>query len=445
MLTPNDQLTELVRHLESRQHVFATDPWLVTEKLKSEAGSAKTKLYLRAKRIDSNGALAKTLNKISARIKAVMSLLSLIWLVTGFLGLFTLLQSKQVNFFYVLISILGVHTIMLIAWMLASARKGGGILALMVSPSRLIGNRDDVSLAAAKLYEEQLHHSGMRWYLGKFGHQLWLATLTGMLLAIISLLIVRQYSFSWESTLLSDEALITLTQALGFLPSLVGFDVPSAKAIIQSRLLDGAMPLSIARQWASLLIGSVIIYGIVPRALAWLFCTLMLRANQIQLDIKLPYYQKIVQFWQNTIVDHDDFNDNNNKAAQKVAAPKAKIASGQKLAVLLEYPSIDANWWQQSLGTLNVEDFGLVDDRDELARLLAYLQLHPVQVIVGINSQALPDRGILRKLDQINQKSAQGMAVLLIGAPLLDQNNPRYQQWHEALSNRQIAMVEALA
>lgn len=445
MLTPNDQLTELVRHLESRHHVFATDPWLVTEKLKNEDGSNKTKLHLRAKRIDSNGNLAKTLYKISARINAVMSLLSLIWLVTGFLGLFTLLQSKQVNFFYVLISILGVHTIMLIAWILASARKGGGILALMVSPSRLIGRRDDISLAAAKLYEEQLPHSGMRWYLGKFGHQLWLATLTGMLLAIISLLIVRQYSFSWESTLLSDDALITLTQALGFLPSLVGFDVPSAAAIIQSRLLDGAMPLSIARQWASLLIGSVIIYGIVPRALAWLFCTMMLRANQIQLDIKLPYYQKILQFWQNTIVDHDDFNDKNNKAAPKIAAPKAKITSGQKLAVLLEYPSIDSNWWQQSLGDQHVEDFGLVDDRDELARLLAYLESHPVQVIVGINSQALPDRGILRKLDQINQKSAQGMAVLLLGLQQLDQNNPRYQQWHEALSARQIAMLEALA
>src|SRR5699024_7846416 len=119
-----------------------------------------------------------------------------------------------------------------------------------------------------------LQHSGMRWYLGRFSHQLWLATLTGMLLAIIFLLIVRQYSFSWESTLLSDQVLITLTQILGWLPSKVGFTVPDSAAIVQSRLVTDAMPLSMARQWAGLLVGSLLMYGIVPRAIAWAFCAL---------------------------------------------------------------------------------------------------------------------------------------------------------------------------
>ena len=67
-----------------------------------------------------------------------------------------------------------------------------------MSQSYLIRGKDDVTKAAVDLYERQLQHSGMRWYLGRFSHQLWLATLTGMLLAIIFLLIVRQYSFSWS-------------------------------------------------------------------------------------------------------------------------------------------------------------------------------------------------------------------------------------------------------
>jgi len=57
MLSPQDQLTELVRALESDQHVFATDPLLITEKLQGEDGTPIQKLHRRASRIDSNGAL----------------------------------------------------------------------------------------------------------------------------------------------------------------------------------------------------------------------------------------------------------------------------------------------------------------------------------------------------------------------------------------------------
>ncbi|MEJ6070033.1 DUF2868 domain-containing protein, partial [Psychrobacter sp. 16-Bac2893] len=231
------------------------------------------------------------------------------------------------------------------------------------------------------------------WYLGRFSHQLWLATLTGMLLAIIFLLIVRQYSFSWESTLLSDQALITLTQVLGWLPSMVGFDVPDNTAIVQSRLVTDAMPLSVARQWAGLLVGSLLMYGIVPRAIAWAFCALMFRRKKMRLDIKLPYYQKILNFWQRHVVDADDF-----KEAPAPIAPKAQVSAGKKLVALLEYPAEQNQWWQSGFDigitdTTDIENFGILDDREDMARLKAYLDANPVQVLLGIHFKALPDRG----------------------------------------------------
>ena len=452
MLSPQDQLTELVRQLESRQHIFATDPLLITEKLQNEQGTPLQNLHRRASRIDSNGQLAKILGKIDGRIKAIMLLLSVVWCVSGFLGLFTLLQSNVVNFFYVLVCLLGFHTIMLAGWLVVTlinqSKSSTNWFASVVSPSRLIRGKDDVTLAATELYEHQLEHSGMRWYLGRFSHQLWLATLTGMLLAIIFLLIVRQYSFSWESTLLSDQALISLTHILGWLPNIVGFSVPDNEAIIQSRLVTDALPLSIARQWAGLLIGSLLMYGIVPRALAWIFCALMFRRKKMRLDIKLPYYQKIIHFWQRQVIDADDF-----KQAPAPIAPKAAITTGNKIAVLLEYPNDNANWWQagvpkQSIAT--VEDFGIVDDREDMARLLSHLDKHPAQVILGIHSKALPDRGTLRKLDQIATHATQGLVVQLLHqtenehaklSPTLDKS-PRYQQWQTALAARQIGLVQ---
>ena len=457
MLSPQDQLTELVRTLETQQHVFATDPLLITEKLQGEDGKPIQKLHRRASRIDSNGALARVLGKIDGRIKGIVLVMSVVWCISGFLGLFTLLQTNVVNFFYVLVCLLGFHTIMLLGWLVMTlinqGKQSSNWFASFVSPSYLIRGKDDVTKAAVDLYERQLQHSGMRWYLGRFSHQLWLATLTGMLLAIIFLLIVRQYSFSWESTLLSDQALITLTQVLGWLPSMVGFTVPDSAAIVQSRLVTDAMPLSMARQWAGLLVGSLLMYGIVPRAVAWAFCALMFRRKKMRLDIKQPYYQKILNFWQRHVVDEDDF-----RAAPAPIAPKATLSTGKKMVALLEYPSKQDNWWQLGLNDSQntVEDFGIIDDRDDMDRLTTYLDSHPVQVLLGIHSKALPDRGTLRKLDRIAEHAADGLIVQLLSDTNLadgemDSNTLilqrsenqaiRYQQWQTALSVRKIGLV----
>ena len=468
MLSPQDQLTELVRTLETQQHVFVTDPLLITEKLQSEDGKPIQKLHRRASRIDSNGALARVLGKIDGRIKGIMLVMSVVWCISGFLGLFTLLQTNVVNFFYVLVCLLGFHTIMLLGWLVMTlinqGKQSSNWFASFVSPSYLIRGKDDVTKAAVDLYERQLQHSGMRWYLGRFSHQLWLATLTGMLLAIIFLLIVRQYSFSWESTLLSDQALISLTQVLGWLPSKVGFTVPDSAAIVQSRLVTDAMPLSMARQWAGLLVGSLLMYGIVPRVIAWAFCALMFRRKKMRLDIKQPYYQKILNFWQRHVVDADDF-----KAAPAPVAPKATVSTGKKLVALLEYPSQQDNWWQSGLNAdisshsnninsniSNVENFGIVDDRDDMERLTTYLDSHPVQVLLGIHSKALPDRGTLRKLDRIAEHAADGLIVQLLSdtsatntheqeqyseIQSAENQDVRYQQWQTALAARKIGLV----
>lgn len=455
MLSPQDQLTELVRTLETQQHVFATDPLLITEKLQSEDGTPIQKLHRRASRIDSNGALAGVLGKIDGRIKGIMIVMSVVWCISGFLGLFTLLQTNVVNFFYVLVCLLGFHTVMLLGWLamtlINQGKQSSNWFASFVSPSYLIRGKDDVTKAAIDLYERQLQHSGMRWYLGRFSHQLWLATLTGMLLAIVFLLIVRQYSFSWESTLLSDQALITLTQILGWLPSLVGFDVPDSTAIAQSRMVTEAMPLSAARQWAGLLVGSLLMYGIVPRAIAWAFCALMFRRKKMRLDIKQPYYQKILNFWQRHVVDADDF-----KEAPAPVAPKATVSAGKKLVALLEYPAKQDNWWLGGLDAdindnSEIEDFGIVDDRDDMERLTSYLDKHPVQVLLGVHSNALPDRGTLRKLNRIAEHAADGLIIQLLGDGTLAKDSvqtianqdTRYQQWQTALAARNIGLVDS--
>lgn len=445
MLSKQDQLTELVRKLETNNHVFATDPLLITERLQDEQATPLQKIHRRAERIDSNGALAGTLNKIDGRIKGIILIMSILWCVSGFLGLFALLQSNVVNFFYVLVCLLGFHTLMLVGWLIFTVINRGSqspsIITSFISPKTLIRGKDDVTQAAVELYDEQLQHTGMRWYLSRFSHQLWLATLTGMLFAIIFLLIVRQYSFSWESTLLSDQALMTLTHWLGWLPSMVGFNVPDADAVVQSRLVTDVMPLSIARQWASLLVGSLLMYGIVPRAIAWAFCAVMFNRKKMKLDLSLPYYQKIISFWQRKVVDEDDFIEK----VQPVA-PKAKVTQGNKLVALLEYKHPNPTWYHaagEAFITQPPEDFGVLDDREDMDRMLEYLATHDVQVLLGIHGKALPDRGTMRKLDKLATHAKQGVIVQLLtdDGSIEAVDSVRRQQWQSALSERNIGLV----
>ena len=445
MLSKQDQLTELVRKLETNNHVFATDPLLITERLQDEQATPLQKTHRRAERIDSNRALAGTLNKIDGRIKGIILIMSILWCVSGFLGLFALLQSNVVNFFYVLVCLLGFHTLMLVGWLIFTVINRGSqspsIITSFISPKTLIRGKDDVTQAAVELYDEQLQHTGVRWYLSRFSHQLWLATLTGMLFAIIFLLIVRQYSFSWESTLLSDQALMTLTHWLGWLPSMVGFNVPDADAVVQSRLVTDVMPLSIARQWASLLVGSLLMYGIVPRAIAWAFCAVMFNRKKMKLDLSLPYYQKIISFWQRKVVDEDDF-------VEKVqpVAPKAKVTQGNKLVALLEYKHPNPTWYHtagEAFITQPPEDFGVLDDREDMDRMLEYLATHDVQVLLGIHGKALPDRGTMRKLDKLATHAKQGVIVQLLtdDGSIEAVDSVRRQQWQSALSERNIGLV----
>lgn len=221
------------------------------------------------------------------------------------------------------------------------------------------------------------------------------------------------------------------------MPSLVGFDVPDAQAVVQSRMVDEPMSLEIARQWASLLIGSLLVYGIVPRAIAWAFCAAMFHRSKMQINFKLPYYQKIISFWQRQVVDADDFEE----VVQPVAPP-AKVIKGKKAVVLLEYPHQDPNWYQFAAGH-NIEDFGVITEREDLSTLLEYLEKNDVQALVGIHLQSLPDRGLLRQLDKIASTAKQGLVV-----QLLSSENPsedltvRQQQWQAALAQRQIGMVQ---
>lgn len=428
MLNPARQLTELVRLLEERGYIFTADPQPITETLRHAEGDAESKINRRAEMIDSDHKLRDALTHVRQVGQGLLWGLTLLCLVMGFGSGLGLLNQSGLNFFIVLASVLGLNTVMFGVWvvmLLLPKHK-----QTWFSPSWWIRGKDPVSQAILRLYLEAWQQPKARWAAGKISHRFWLATLGGMLIAMLLLLVVRQYTFNWESTLLSDNSFIRVVQGLAWLPELLGFPVPDTQAILNSRLHNH---MASARQWSGLLIGSMVVYGMVPRVLAWAYCHWQTRAAAQPLPLDKPYYQHLIQQWQTRVIDAD------TQTETVTIVPKISLSDdGQKWAVMLERPWAETHWYRHVLGQ-DWLDKGTADSRDAVAQLLEQLQQHRVQLLIGVPAQTVPDRGILRQISRLAEAAQSGAVVQL----LWERTDPAdyFNQWQSALNERHIAWL----
>ena len=428
MLNPARQLTELVRLLEERGYIFTADPQPITKTLRHAEGDAESKINRRAEMIDSDHKLRDALTHVRQVGQGLLWGLTLLCLVMGFGSGLGLLNQSGLNFFIVLASVLGLNTVMFGVWvvmLLLPKHK-----QTWFSPSWWIRGKDPVSQAILRLYLEAWQQPKARWAAGKISHRFWLATLGGMLIAMLLLLVVRQYTFNWESTLLSDNSFIRVVQGLAWLPELLGFPVPDTQAILNSRLHNH---MASARQWSGLLIGSMVVYGMVPRVLAWAYCHWQTRDAAQPLPLDKPYYQHLIQQWQTRVIDAD------TQTETVTIVPKISLSDdGQKWAVMLERPWAETHWYRHVLGQ-DWLDKGTADSRDAVAQLLEQLQQHRVQLLIGVPAQTVPDRGMLRQISRLAEAAQSGAVVQL----LWERTDPAdyFNQWQSALNERHIAWL----
>ncbi|MCP1772556.1 hypothetical protein J2T38_001385 [Neisseria perflava] len=433
MFTPARKLAELVRILEENAYVFSADPAQVTESVRYVEGAQEQKLIRRAKMIDRNGTLCHALERVRIGSLWLWMAAAALLFASGFSGTYLLMENQGLNFFLILSGVLGMNTVMLLVWLL-------GTVLLRVKPGRLFSppvtwlrSKDPINQAVVRLYAEEWRQASARWRIGAASHSLWLATLSGMLVSVLLLLLVRQYTFNWESTLLSSATTVRAVEWLAWLPAKLSFPVPDAEAVLNGRLNSNAAD---ARQWAGLLLGSIICYGILPRLAAWLACKILLKVKRSPLPLDKPYYQAILRTWQTQIVDADDHQE-----SIAAVAPKIAISGAPKWALMLETPWPDTAWSVHALGQEWL-DKGVADSRDSVAHWENELTRQPVQLLLGVRADTVPDRGLLRQITRLAE-AAQGGAVvqLLTEQNLSDGITANLQHWQQALGERNIAWL----
>ena len=400
LLHPKRLLAELVRILEEDGYIFAADPAQITDSLRDSDDGPEARLLRRAALIDRNGRLADALQRNRNGVFWLWVVAATLLFTSSFSATFVLMDEQGLNFFLVLAGALGL-------------------------------NKDPVNQAMLRLYGGEWTKPAVRWRIGAAAHSLWLSTLTGVLVCVLLLLLVRQYTFNWESTLLNADALVKTVAALSWLPEKMGFAVPDAGAVASGRLNGSTAD---ARAWAGLLIGSIVCYGILPRLAAWLACVWLLRRAESGLPLDAPYYRKIIEGWQRSIVDADDFQENIAAVGRKFV-----LNGDPKWAVMLETEWQDSDWYRSVLAQ-EWQDKGCADSRDAVAALTEALRQTPAQLLIGVRAHTVPDRGVLRQIAALAEAAQGGAVVQLLQDTAVHSGN-LLPQWHDALDKRGIAWL----
>ena len=99
----------------------------------------------------------------------------------------------------------------------------------------IAGGSPGWSTATRALAVSAGHSGAARWGISAISHGFWALFLCAATVTTVLLLGTRQYVLVWETTILSAESFVPLTQAVGAAPAALGFAVPGLEEIEASR------------------------------------------------------------------------------------------------------------------------------------------------------------------------------------------------------------------
>ncbi|PYC26147.1 DUF2868 domain-containing protein [Pseudomonas mosselii] len=434
--TPLDKrwLTEAIRLRE--EHAGPLEDQEANRRARQQGGDLATRIEARALWLAERDGMDTALRhwKQGARL-ALLALMVLAVLSGAGLGLAALGDGQRpVNVFWALGSLLGLNLILLFGWTVGfffAGEQGAALGRLWLWLSeRLARDAKAAQLAPALLVLLQRQRLN-RWLLGLLVHGLWLLAMLAALGMLLALLATRRYGFVWETTLLAAEPFISLTQALGALPSLLGFAVPDETMIRASG--DTLPALDLARQaWASWLLGVVLVCGLLPRLALAALCLWRWRQGRerLALDLDLPGYAQL----------RDALMPRSERIGVQDPAPDAlprfeagQLESGSSGALLVGLELDDQRPWPPTLPR-SVTHAGVLDSRESRNKLLEQLgRFPPARLAIACDPRRSPDRGSLALLAELARNAGATRIWLLQAQPGQALDAARLGDWHEAL------------
>jgi hypothetical protein len=423
-------LIEQIRYIET-EHPLACD----NEDQFSDVSLHQNfheRLWRRAKCLVRQHDLSAALSHAARLSRTIKTFTLIVVALLGAMGtVYSITDSKTINIYWLLLVLLGFNFISMLLWLICiNLNRDGftsGLLAHLTSwlpgtfdnkvNSDKQGN-NNMSELADRAWRSCFYSAMVgKWQLSKITHQLWLVYLLAGLICLVLLLTVRQYDFIWGTTILSDSVFIKLTDSLSQPLAFIGFMTPSADQVEETGLgVEHILTAEHRSSWAQFLLGSLLCFGILPRLLLLLWCSLMsIRARRLFLfDLYLPYYIELRQRLM-PLASHGQIVDADT-------SPPVPAATAEQVPVSYSLPE-HTKWVAVELGDnfrwpissiTALDDLGQVIDRESLASTLKRLQTSGCMVLaVAVAVARSPDRGIQRSITSLTSNCSQRWLVLL--------------------------------
>jgi hypothetical protein len=436
-------LTEAVRLRE--EHAGPLDDQEANRRARQLGGDLATRIENRALWLAERDGMRAALQHWKQGARLALLVLLVVAVLSGAGLAFAALGDGQrpVNVFWAVGSLLGVNLLLLLSWAMSFSLAGEqgaslGRVWLWLS-EKLARDAQAVHLAPALLLLLQRRRLN-RWLLGALVNGLWLLALGSALLVLLVLLATRRYGFVWETTILSDQTFIDLTQALGALPALLGFSVPDMAMIRASGVSQPVLEL--ARQaWAGWLLGVLVVYGLLPRLLLAATCLWRWRRGRqhLSLDLQLPGYSTLREALMPSS-ERLGINDPEPAAMPEVARLADAEHSAGALLVGLELD--DQRPWPPALPA-SVVDAGILDSRESRNRLLEQLsRFPPARLAIACDPRRSPDRGSLALIAELARSAGATRIWLMQAPPGQALDSERLGDWHQALEKLDLRFAD---
>ncbi|MDY7567008.1 DUF2868 domain-containing protein [Pseudomonas sp. RTC3] len=445
-LTPLDSLwlTEAVRLRE--EHAGPLEDLEANRRARTTAGDLPTRIQNRALWLAERDGLLNALHHWKQGARLALIVLAIMVVITGAGLAFAALGNGQapVNVFWALGSLLGLNLILLLSWALSMLFAGEstaslGRLWLWLS-EKLARDAQAAQLAPALVLLLQRQRLN-RWALGMVVNGAWLLALLSALVILLMLMATRRYGFVWETTILRGDTFVTVTQALGALPALLGFSVPTETMIRASG--DTALSIESARQaWAGWLVGVLLVYGIVPRLLLALVCLWHWRRGRaaLSLDLNMPGYS---QLRERLMPSSERLGISDAAPEQLHSTQSGTVALDSDGALLVAIELDDQRPWPPSLPK-SVIDAGILDSRESRQKLLDQLtRFPPARLTIACDPRRSPDRGSLALIAELARCAGATRIWLLQAPPGQALDAERLGDWHSALQKLDITYADS--
>ena len=436
-------LTETVRLRE--EHAGPLEDLEANRLARTAGGDLATRIQQRALHLAERDGLAAALSRWLQGARLALVLLAVVAVISGAGLAFAALGNglAPVNVFWALGSLLGLNLILLISWALGLLFAGEhsaslGRLWLWLS-EKLARDAKAAQLAPALLLLLQRQKLN-RWAVGVLVNSLWLLALLSALVILLTLLATRRYGFVWETTILGADTFVAVTQALGTLPALLGFNVPTVEMIRASG--DSALNIESARQaWAAWLVGVLLVYGLLPRLILALLCLWRWKRGRaaLRLDLNLPSYAQLRERLMPSS-ERLGVNDVAPEHLHQVSGGVSELESDGALLVAIELD--DQHPWPPKLPA-NVKNAGILDSRESRNKLLEQLsRFPPARLAIACDPRRSPDRGSLALIAELARSATDTRVWLLQAPPGQALDAERLGDWHAALQQLELSFAD---